>query len=276
MTFPEIIGTPEVDSMSEWSVVLVEPARGGNIGAAARAMKTMGFSDLRIVDPEGTAPVTTAEATAFAHGSTEILAAARRFSSLSEAVNDCGTVIATTARRRGKRDELFTPEELIRVVSEGPPVEQIAIVFGPEERGLSNDELDQCDITTAIPMRAPYPSLNLGQAVMVYTYALSPLLFETRRRIDHVPPEGSVRAMREKARDLLPRLGFDPGRAIVTRILERITAANAGDVRLIHSVLNAIELHLPEGITRSRRETPSEEDPPPRSRPNSSEEGRRG
>ncbi|MFW6229210.1 MAG: tRNA/rRNA methyltransferase [Alkalispirochaeta sp.] len=262
--------------MREWSIVLVEPARGGNIGAAARAMKTMGFTDLRIVDPEGTAPVTDEEAIAFAHGSTEILAAAQRFPSLDEALADCGTAIATTGRRRGKRDDLYTPEELVRVISEGPPVERIALVFGPEDRGLSNEELDQCDIVTAVPMRSPYPSLNLGQAVMVYTYALSPLLFETKRRIEHVPPEGSVRAMREKAREILPRLGFDPGRAIVTRILERITAASAGDVRLIHSVLNAIELHLPDTVTPSRREIPTGEDRLPRSRPNRSEQERRG
>jgi tRNA/rRNA methyltransferase len=233
-------------------------------------MKTMGFTDLRIVDPSGNAPVTDAEATAFAHGSTEILSGARRFQSLDNAVADCGTVIATTGRRRGKREELYTPDELIRVVSAGPPVERIAVVFGPEERGLSNDELDRCDLTTAIPMRAPYPSLNLGQAVMVYTYALSPLLFETKRRTVHVPPEGSVRAMREKARDILPRLGFDSGRALFTRILERIAAASDGDVRLIHSVLNGIELHLPEPISSSRRETPSGEDRSPRSRPNRS------
>ena len=231
---------------TSWVIVLVEPARGGNIGAAARAMKTMGFETLRIVDATGIAPVDSGEAHAFAHGSTEILTAAKRYASLGEAVADCGTVVGTTGRRRGKRSELFTPEELIQVLRDGPSVERIGVVFGPEERGLSNAELGECDVLSAIPMRAAYPSLNLGQAVMVYTYALSPFVFVTDRRRDPPAPEESVQAMRHKAIRLLPRLGFDPNRAITSRILERITAASATDSRLIHSVLNAIDLHLPE------------------------------
>lgn len=230
---------------TSWVIVLVEPARGGNIGAAARAMKTMGFDTLRIVDYAGAAPVDSGEAIAFAHGSTEILAAAVRFRTLREAVADCGTVVGTTGRRRGKRSELFTPEELINVLQDGPVVERIAVVFGPEERGLSNEELDECGLLSAVPMRAAYPSLNLGQAVMVYTYALSPLVFATDRRRDPPAPDESVQAIRRKATRILPRLGFDPNRAITNRILERITAASGTDTRLIHSVLNAIDLHLP-------------------------------
>jgi tRNA/rRNA methyltransferase len=227
-----------------WAIVLVEPARGGNIGAAARAMNTMGFSDLRVIDPHGTAPVDSDEARGFAHASTHILEQSTRFVSLSEAVEDCGTVIGTTGRRRGKRNELYTPEELIDIVRNGPMTERIAIVFGPEERGLSNDELDHCDITSAIPMRSSYPSLNLGQAVMVYTYALSPLLFGTGRPIREAPDAGTIHALHDKTERLLPELGFDPGRAITKRILERVTVASADDAKLIHSVLNAIEIHI--------------------------------
>lgn len=230
-----------------WAIVLVEPARGGNIGAAARAMNTMGFSDLRIVDPHGTAPVDSDEARAFAHGSTHVLDQTVRFATLADAVEDCGTVIGTTGRRRGKRNELYTPEELIEIVRNGPATERIAVVFGPEERGLSNEELDHCDITSAIPMRSSYPSLNLGQAVMVYTYALSPLVFGTGRPIREEPEGGTIHALHEKTKRLLPVLGFDPGRAITKRILERVTTASSDDARLIHSVLNAIEIHLTEG-----------------------------
>lgn len=227
-----------------WVIVLVQPARGGNIGAAARAMNTMGFNDLRIVDSTGTAPVDGAEARAFAHGSTQILDRSLRYVSLSQAVEDCDTVIGTTGRRRGKRKDLYTPEELIDIVRDGPEVDRIALVFGPEESGLSNDELDLCDIVSAVPMRSSYPSLNLGQAVMVYTYALAPLLFYTGRPIRKEAESDTIHALHKKARALLPLIGFDPGRAITNRIIERITVASAEDARLIHSVLNAIEVHL--------------------------------
>ncbi len=228
----------------DWSIVLIQPARGGNIGAAARAMKTMGFTDLRVVDPSGTAPLDDPEAAAFAHGSTEILAAATRWDSLADALADCDTVVGTTGRRRGNRSELYTPEDLIPLLTDGPAARRVAVVFGPEERGLSNDELDQCDIVSAIPMRAAYPSLNLGQAVMVYTYALSPLLFATRKKEEGLPADGSVRSIREKTKRVLPHLGFDPGRAITTRILERVVLVSETDTKLIHSLLNALEKRI--------------------------------
>ncbi len=231
-----------------WSIVLVEPARGGNIGAAARAMKTMGFRDLRIVDPHGKVPANDdSEAGAFAHGSTEILQNASRWSTLAEAISGYDVVVGTTGRRRGKRTELYTPDELRFRLQQGPDARRIALVFGPEERGLSNEELDLCDINSTVPMRAAYPSLNLGQAVMVYTYTLSSLAFKTERRRNAVPTEGSIRAIHEKARIILPLLGFDPGRAIFTRILERVTSASETDAHLIHSVLNALEKRFFEG-----------------------------
>jgi tRNA/rRNA methyltransferase len=248
------VTAPADTASSFWSVVLVEPARGGNIGAAARAMKTMGFRDLRIVDPCGLVPPKDdAEARAFAHGSTDILEEATRWPSLAAAVSGYDVVVGTTGRRRGKRTELYTPEEVKSLLVEGPKARRIALVFGPEERGLSNEELDLCDITSAVPMRSAYPSLNLGQAVMVYTYALSPLVFSTERRNSSSPTEGSIRAIHEKAERLLPRLGFDPGRAIFTRILERVSSASETDARLIHSVLNALEKRFSEDLPERLR-----------------------
>ncbi|MFW5693862.1 MAG: tRNA/rRNA methyltransferase [Alkalispirochaeta sp.] len=224
------------------SIVLVEPARPGNVGAAARAMKTMGFTDLRIVGAPDIA--LEQEARAFAHGSTDILAAARPFRALSEALSDIDLAVATTGRRRGKRSDYYTPDQLRSMLVDEERGSAIALVFGREESGLSNEELSQCQIVSLVPMREPYPSLNLGQAVMVYTYALSSLQMSVAQPHHREADPASVHALVDKAQEVLPYLGFDPGRAVYHRMLERIGAAGRIDVHLMHSLLKAIEIHI--------------------------------
>ncbi len=236
----------------EFSIVLVAPARGGNIGAAARAMKTMGFTDLRLT---GDAPLDSPEALAFAHGSRDILEGARRYTTLPKALADVDLAVATTGRRRGKRSDYYTPDELRTMLADGGRGNRIAIVFGCEESGLSNAELDLCQIVSAVPMRRPYPSLNLAQAVMVYTYALSPLLLDVARPLVREGDEESVRALAEKLSRMLPSLGFDPGRARYKRLMERIGAARQTDVNLMHSVVNALAIHLGDGHDSSDEES---------------------
>lgn len=232
-------------------IVLNQPARAGNVGAAARAMKTMGFTDMRVVGaPEITRH---AEARAFAHGSSDILDAARHVDALDEALEDIDLAVATTGRRRGQRRDYYSPDELVPMLADGQRGQRLALVFGPEESGLSNRELDRCQLVSVVPMRRSYPSLNLGQAVMVYTYALSPLILSTRG-VEHASASReSVRALTERAHALLPRLGFDPGRARFRRMLERAGAASQTDVNLLHSLLQAVERRLaPEPPSTSR------------------------
>jgi tRNA/rRNA methyltransferase len=231
--------------MSGIAFVLHRPARGGNIGAAARALKTMGFSDLRIVGGEAT---TSAEAIAFAHGARDVLDGARRYDTLESALTGIDLVVGTSARRRGDRRDFLAPDELYTKLSTAPNSGTTAIVFGPEEHGLTNDELSMCQIISAVPMRGRYPSLNLAQAVMVYCYALSPLVLRNTRRKERVPDEMSVRRLHQRAQRLLPRLGFDSGRAVTKRILERIGLAGAIDVNLMHSVADAVERALDEDV----------------------------
>ena len=153
--------------------VLVAPAVAGNVGASARALKTMGFRGLRLV---GSELHRQEEALWTAHGSRDILENAEVFASLREALADRDFVIATTARRRGLRHEYHpagTLEEMIR--RKGGAALRPALVFGPEESGLSNADLQLCDCLSSIPLAAPQPSLNLSQAVMLYAYLLSPL-----------------------------------------------------------------------------------------------------
>lgn len=228
------------------SFVLHRPARGGNVGATARALTTMGFSDLRIV---GGSEFDPGEARAWAHGSHEVLENVSFFGDLDGAIGDADLVVGTTARRRGDRNDYPAPHELVGMLADrsgarSPGAYRAAILFGPEEHGLTNDELDRCQIVSAIPMRSSYPSLNLAQAVMVYAYELSPLAFTVHERTEHPVDLQSVRVLHRRVRALLPRLGFQPGIAVTERILERVGLAREIDVKLLHSVVNAIELAL--------------------------------
>lgn len=159
------------------TIILVGPARAENVGAAARAMKTMGFRELRIVDSEAhTAP----PARWVAHGSGDILDGITTYPTLAEALHDVDFTVATTARSRARFHYYATPQQLLPLLEEKAQwMTHAALVFGREDSGLSNEELALADVLTGVPMAADYPSLNLGQSVMVYCYQLASLMQQT-------------------------------------------------------------------------------------------------
>lgn len=155
--------------LSNIRIVLVETSHPGNIGAAARAMKTMGLTQLCLVSP---VDYPCAEATARASGADDVLAAARVVDSLEEALAGCRLVIASSARRRTRRwPPLGTREAATRAVTEAGQGE-VALVFGRERTGLTNDELDHAHYLVTIPANPDYSSLNLAAAVQVLAYEL--------------------------------------------------------------------------------------------------------
>jgi TrmH family RNA methyltransferase len=152
---------------SDCRVVLVRPRDPNNIGAAARAMKNFGFSDLWIVTPH---PPTWDEVTA-AVNATDVLTNARVVSALAEALADCNLVIGTGDRTRAETEpQLYTPLELSGTLRAHSY--QLALVFGSEKHGLTNAELSHCHRLLTIPTRPNCPSMNLGQAVAVCLYEL--------------------------------------------------------------------------------------------------------
>lgn len=186
------------------SIVLVAPARAENIGAAARAMKTMGFTDLRIVD--STAHLEPA-ARWVAHGSGDILDNITTYATLAEALHDISFTVATTARSRAKFHYYATPAELVPMLEEKSQwQEKAALVFGREDSGLTNEELELADVLTGAPMVADYPSLNLGQAVMVYCYQLASLI-QISQPPASVTDENQLAALRIRTDKLLEQLG---------------------------------------------------------------------
>jgi tRNA (cytidine32/uridine32-2'-O)-methyltransferase len=150
------------------NVVLVCTSHPGNIGAVARAMKTMGLSRLTLVSPSDY-PSEVAEARA--SGATDVLESARVVGSLAEALADCSVVIGASARSRHIPWPLMNPRQAGDKVQEAIAAgNQVALVFGRERTGLSNEELAQCHVHVNIPANPDYASLNLAAAVQVIAY----------------------------------------------------------------------------------------------------------
>jgi TrmH family RNA methyltransferase len=150
--------------------ILVETRTPGNIGAVSRALQVTGLKNLRLVNPPVPLP---REEGWMAHGSAEILAGAQTFASTREAVADLHFLAGTTQRRRQREEKRLTPREasrrMHRVAASG---RRVGILFGTETNGLSNQDLECCDIISTIPTAKKYPSLNLAQAAMIFAYEL--------------------------------------------------------------------------------------------------------
>jgi len=150
-------------------IVLVGTTHPGNIGAVARAMKNMGQSDLVLVNPRY---FPHADATARASGADDILASARVTESVEEALTDCTYVAGASARSRTIGWPAMAPRECAQRLVAETPNGRAAAVFGPENSGLTNEDLDRCHTLLTIPTAPGFSSLNLAMAVQVLTYEL--------------------------------------------------------------------------------------------------------
>src|SRR5262245_8411322 len=154
-------------SSSNCRIVLVRPRDPNNIGAAARAMKNFGFTDLTVVTPH---PPVWGEVVS-AVNAEDVLANARVVQLLDEAISDCNMVVGTTDRTRvEEKQTVYTPFELSREMSATDY--KLALVFGSEKHGLTNEDLSRCHRVMSIPTEPNCPSMNLGQAVAVCCYEL--------------------------------------------------------------------------------------------------------
>ncbi len=149
--------------------VLVGTSHPGNIGAAARAMKTMGFSQLFLVNPRFPGALTHEEAIAFASGAQDVLAAARVVGSIEEALDGCNFAAALSARLREFSPPVATPRALAAQLAREGSL-NAALVFGSERYGLPNEIIERCNVLINIPANPDYSSLNLAQAVQLLAY----------------------------------------------------------------------------------------------------------
>jgi TrmH family RNA methyltransferase len=153
----------------EIKFILFEPTHPGNIGAAARAIKTMGFDKLCLINPIKH-PHT--EARARSAGALDVLLGAEIFDNLQDAIKDCGLIIGTTARTRRISVPIKNIRETASSIFAEAKQKPVAVIFGPEKSGLINEQVDYCNQLVNIPSIGSYKSLNLAMAVQIVAYEL--------------------------------------------------------------------------------------------------------
>jgi TrmH family RNA methyltransferase len=155
--------------LEKLKIVLSHTTHPGNIGAAARAMKVMGLSALALINPRH---YPSAEATERASKASDLLANANVFNDIESAIADCRLVVGTSARTRSLPSKLVTPRELAEIIKQSPQNVPVAIMFGTENSGLTNEELHRCHYHVYIPTNPEYSSLNLASAVQLISYEM--------------------------------------------------------------------------------------------------------
>ncbi|MCF6188928.1 MAG: RNA methyltransferase [Cocleimonas sp.] len=187
--------------LSHIRIVLVKTFHSGNIGSTARAMKTMGLSDLCLVNPVDFISIAgQEEALKMAMSANDVIKNITLVDNLSDAIKDCMVVIASTARCRGYDLPELTPEEsaklLYTTAQQSAQESNVALVFGPERMGLSNEDLQRCNYRVTIPTSPDYSSLNLAAAVQTLSYEI----FKQYKYLKDKPEENSIRTLpRSKA-----------------------------------------------------------------------------
>jgi len=186
------------------SVILVEPAVPGNVGSAARAIKTMGLRDLVVLN--GCRFKGDAQAVMMGHGAADILEQAREVATWEEATAGLHWTIGTTHRkRRAQFAHPLTSREAGQRVADLAREHRVGLVFGREESGLTDVELRRCNELSSVPSGAAHPSLNLSQAVMIYAYEIF------QASLTGLPPRRHQLATVQEVEQVLKHLGQSLG-----------------------------------------------------------------
>lgn len=243
-------------------IVLVETSHPGNIGAVARALKNMSLDQLVLVNPR---QFPHPEASARASGAEDVVNAARVTSDLPSALDGCGLVLATTSRGRDQNFRVLEPRAAARQAVEHAAQGPVAILFGSERTGLTNDELRYAHALLAIPANPAYPSLNVAMAVQIVAYEIMCAMLERAqqapRSITSLPvplagPEELDRLYAHLA-DVLEEIDFrdrtQSGGHLMKRIRRLFQRAepDMNEVHILRGILTAVQ-------QRRRRAVPHE------------------
>ena len=235
--------------LSHIRVALLNTSHPGNIGASARAMKTMGLNDLWLLNPQH---FPDAEATALASGADDVLASAQVCSHLDDILEDCRLVIGASARTRSIPCPVLTPRECAPMVREESEDGTVVVLFGCEQSGLSNAEIDRCHYLVQIPASSIYGSLNLAASVQVIAYELfiAHVTRESREggcAPEHVPVSaGEMERFYDHLEATLVELGFlDPvnPRHLMRRLRRLYNRArpDENEINILRGILTALQ-----------------------------------
>lgn len=238
-------------------IVLVGTTHPGNIGAVARAMKNMGLADLALVRPKY---FPHEDATARASGAEDLLESARVTDDLGTALADCRFVAGASARARTIDWPTLAPRECARRLVEESASGAVAVVFGPEKSGLTNEDLDRCHALLSIPADPAFSSLNLAMAVQIICYELRLATQQADRTAPRDVPLASAEELERfyaHLEQVLTESGFlDPENPrFLMRRLRRLFARalpDQNEVNILRGILASLE---PSGERAGRRGT---------------------
>lgn len=228
-------------------IVLVETSHSGNIGSAARAMKTMGLSNLYLVSPKSVDE----QSIALAAGADDVLQNAKIVDTFEQAIEDCSLVIGTSARLRHLQSTLIEPRECAEKASfhQG----QVAIVFGRERVGLTNEELLKCHYHLNIPTNPEYSSLNLAMAVQLVSYEMR-MAFLAKGKTENTlsiieniyPTTQEIEYFFMHTERVYKSLGFIQNQGVMQKLrrLYNRSFLEKNELNILHGMLSSVEKHV--------------------------------
>lgn len=242
--------------LNQIQIVLVETSHSGNIGSAARAMKTMGLHYLRLVSPKQGIDE---QAVALSAGAKEVLDNAQIYPDFDQAIADCQLVIGTSARLRHLQSSLIEPRECGTLATERATQGKVAIVFGRERVGLTNEELLKCHYHLNVPTNPDYGSLNLAMAVQLVSYEIRMAWLEQQKMVQNAEPQKNQKILPLAMADyptsealehffnhterLYKQLGFIRNEAVMLKLrrLYQRTQLETAELNLLRGMLTAVE-----------------------------------
>lgn len=231
--------------LNQVQIILVETSHSGNIGSAARAMKTMGITNLRLITPKQSIDE---QAIALAAGAKDVLDNAHIYSTFDEAIADCQLVIGTSARFRHLQSSLIEPRKCGEIAIQRAQQGNVAIVFGRERIGLTNEELLKCHYHLHFPTNPGYGSLNLAMAVQLACYEIRMAWVDLQNNpqilplVDY-PTAEALEHFFQHTEQLYKKLGFIRNEAVMLKLrrLYQRAELETNELNLLRGMLTAVE-----------------------------------
>ncbi len=231
--------------LNQIQIILVETSHSGNIGSTARALKTMGMNHLRLISPKQ--PIDE-QAIALAAGAKDVLDNAQMYETFDDAIADCQLVIGTSARLRHLQNSLIEPRKCGEIAMQRAEQGKVAVVFGRERVGLTNEELLKCHYHLHFPTNPDYGSLNLAMAVQLACYEIRMAWLDLQNNpqiapLADYPSAEALEYFFQHTEQLYKKLGFIRNEAVMLKLrrLYQRAELETNELNLLRGMLTAVE-----------------------------------